>query len=108
MSPPTALDERFETAWQRKRHDVIGALEEAESLRDEATVHGDDLTLGRALTLIGACHLVRNDHAAAVRALLEAVELYEALADSGGQAFVLNRIGSTFYDDGNLDDAEHA
>ncbi|MEX2550185.1 MAG: tetratricopeptide repeat-containing diguanylate cyclase [Nitriliruptoraceae bacterium] len=147
MSPSPAVADRFQRAWRRRRHDVIGALEEAESLRDEATVHGDDHGLGRALTLIGACHLTRNDHAAAVRALLEArallteapaedrarvlaeagyldvllgeaseglarlleaVELYEGLADAGGQAFVLNRIGITFYDGGHLDDAEHA
>ena len=66
------MTERIEAAWQRRRHDPDGALELAEHARDEADAAGDALGLGRALTVIGACHVLRNDFPAAMRALVAA------------------------------------
>lgn len=65
-------DEPIEAAWQRRRSDPSAALELAEQARDEADAAGDDLRLGRALTVAGACHVVRNDFPAAMQSLLTA------------------------------------
>ncbi len=66
------MTERIEAAWHRRRDDPDGALELAQLERDEADAAGDQHRLGRALTVIGACHIVRNDFPAAMQALVAA------------------------------------
>lgn len=67
--------DRFTDAWRDRHHDPRTALEVAEGLRDDASAAGDDLTVGRALTLAGACHVALNDYPAALRALTESRSL---------------------------------
>ena len=66
------MTDRIEAAWHRRRHDPDGAIELAELARDEADAAGEHHQLGRALTVIGACHIVRNDFPAAMQALTAA------------------------------------
>lgn len=133
--------------WELRLRDTGRVLRRAEELRDDALAAADDLAAGRALTVIGACHLLRNDFPAALRALLEALaaldrgpdedlaralgeagqleatvgrspegverlfaalDLYDRLGDTAGQASTLNRIGVVFYGHRDLVQAEDA
>lgn len=49
-----------------------------------------------------------GDPASGIELLLRALELYQQLEDVPGQAATLNRIGVAFYDNGQLDEAQHA
>ncbi len=75
MAADADLSSRFADAWRGRHQDPRATLEVAEGLRDEATAAGDDLSVGRALTLAGACHVALNDYPAALRALTEARSL---------------------------------
>lgn len=65
-------EQRFTSAWEHRRTDLDRSIAAAEMLCEEARADGDALTRGRALTLLGSCHLIRNDHAAALAALADA------------------------------------
>jgi diguanylate cyclase (GGDEF)-like protein len=75
-SPPElvagSIEDREREAWGQRRRDPVWALRLGEILRDEAVRAGDDVARGRALTIVGACHVAQNDFLAALRALLEA------------------------------------
>ncbi len=96
--PPAAA--QFVAACRDARRDPGGSLELARRLRDEATASGDQIALGRALTLVGVCHVARNDFVAALRALLEALSLLEDAPDVD-RARALSEAG---YVEGSLGD----
>lgn len=85
-------ERQLDTAWQARHRDPDGCLERGEQLRDEATAAGDLARRGRSLVLVGACHVLRSDHRAAMRALLEATTL---LADGPplARAHALSQLG---------------
>lgn len=86
------LDGRVARAWEGRRSDARATLALAEVLRDEALAAGDEHTRGRALTVLGACHLLRSDFVAALRALLEAVQALE-FAPAADRARALSEAG---------------
>jgi diguanylate cyclase (GGDEF)-like protein len=75
------VDPRIEGAWALRRSDPVTAVEQAEVLRDEALERGDDATRCRALTVAGAGHVALSDYPSALRALLEAAALIDAVGD---------------------------
>lgn len=75
------LRERLRAAWDARRSDPAGTVEQAEQLRDLALADGDDAARCQALTIAGAAHVLRNDYPSALRALLEAVSLLDAVDD---------------------------
>ncbi|MFA9432452.1 diguanylate cyclase [Egicoccus sp. AB-alg2] len=83
----------FDTAWRRRRQDPQTALHVAQRLRDRASATGDDVLRGRALTLEGACHALRNDYMPALRALLEAVAILDEAASADDRAPALAEYG---------------
>jgi diguanylate cyclase (GGDEF)-like protein len=84
--------DRESEAWRLRRREPAWALRVAETLRDEAVTAGDDVARGRALTVLGACHVARNDFLAALRALLEARAALEG-APPGDRARALSEAG---------------
>jgi diguanylate cyclase (GGDEF)-like protein len=68
-----SLDAALDVVWDRRRQDPDGSLATAERLRDDALDAGDLVAFGRAQTVVAACHLIRNDYAAGLRAGLEAL-----------------------------------
>ena len=60
-------------AWQDRRADPEGALQAARQVAATAASDGDDLLLGRALTVEGACLVACNEYEAGLRALLAAL-----------------------------------
>ncbi len=86
------LEGRLDAAWELRRTDPAAAVEQAESLRDLAAERGDDAARCRSLTVAGAGHVARNDYPAALRALLEALTLLDAV-DAPQRARTLSEAG---------------
>ncbi|MFO8076567.1 MAG: tetratricopeptide repeat-containing diguanylate cyclase [Egibacteraceae bacterium] len=97
-------DGPLEQAWRRRFADPAGSRRLAERLRDEAAAAGDELALGRAQTVIGACHLVANDHVAALGALLEALARLDG-APTIDRARALSEAGHAEFATGVHDEA---
>jgi diguanylate cyclase len=95
-----SVADREREAWQARRRDPAWALHLGETLRDEAVRAGDDVARGRALTIIGACHVARNDFLAALRALLEA----RAALDGGPAADLAVALSEAGHVDATLGD----
>jgi diguanylate cyclase (GGDEF)-like protein len=87
-----SIADREREAWRLRRRDPAWALRLGETLRDEAVRAGDDVARGRALTVVGACHVARNDFLAALRALLEARAALEG-APAADRARALSEAG---------------
>jgi diguanylate cyclase len=92
MGHAGVVEDRLAAAWRQRRSDPAATLAVAEQLRDEALAAGDDVARGRALTISGACHLLRSDLVAALRALLEALAALEA-APAADRARALSEAG---------------
>lgn len=60
-------------AWQDRRSDPERALQAAREVVASATAIGDDVLLGRALTVEGACLVAGNEYEAGLHALLAAL-----------------------------------
>jgi diguanylate cyclase (GGDEF)-like protein len=83
---------------------AVRALLEALVLLDG----GPEADLARALSEAGNLDVMTGDRGSGMELLFDALERFERLGDTTGQADTLNRIGVAFFSHGDLDEAQDA